>query len=69
MGQLEQVSTFNGEQFSALSIPGKREEGLNPSRTLWINLDKNMVVVVSAKGDVIASISSDNGQALVIENL
>jgi hypothetical protein len=69
MGQLQQTSTFNGESFTVLPIPAKRQEGVNPHRTLYINESKNKVVVVSDAGDVITSISAEDGSELKIENI
>ncbi|RQO79171.1 hypothetical protein DBR40_05480 [Pedobacter sp. KBW01] len=69
MGQLQTTTTFNGQEFSALPIPGKRNEGLNPARTLYISTERNKIVILGESGDVLTSISSADGSELNVENL
>lgn len=69
MNQLDNKSTFKGEEFNPLSIPGKKQEGLYPNRRLYINSDQSKIVVVGEGNDVLITISTADGSALMIENL
>lgn len=69
MGQLEQSTTFNGEQFTKLPLPaGNRQDGFTTSkRALWANHNQTKVLLVSDDVDVVLSISSPTELPLIIK--
>lgn len=68
MGQLESKQVFEGEQFELVPIIGKRENGINQSKSLFINGTNTKIIVVSDSGHVLTSIGADNGAKLNIGN-
>lgn len=60
MGQLQQVLTYENKVFSAIQIPGKRQDGFNKTPSLYQNEAKDNILLVDENLNVLAVLKSSD---------